>query len=155
MKGNLEILEHLNKVLVNEVIAINQYFLHAKMYKNWGLIKLGDKEYKESIEEMIHADHLVERILFLEGRPKIFGIDKLHIGADVVGIIQRDLELEEKHAAPDLREGIAFAETIGDFITRDMFKTILHDEEDHIDWLETQLELIDRIGLENYQQSMM
>jgi bacterioferritin len=154
MKSDTTVVKHLNKALANELIAINQYFLHSRMYKDWGLGKLGDKEYEESIDEMKHADELIERILFLEGLPNLQNLGKLLIGENTREMLECDLKLEMM-ACPDLKEGIAYCESVGDYVSRDLLGRILDSEEDHIDWLETQLSLIDRIGLENYQQSMI
>ncbi|MGY3926004.1 bacterioferritin [Aeromonas simiae] len=154
MKGDTKIITHLNKALGNELIAINQYFLHARMFDDWGLKRLGHKEYHESIDEMKHADELVKRILFLEGLPNLQDLGKLCIGENVEEMLRCDLELELA-AIPDLKAGIHYAESIQDYISRDLLREILEDEEEHVDWLETQLDLIDRIGLENYQQSQL
>ena len=154
MKADKTVIKHLNKALANEMIAINQYFLHARMYKDWGLKKLGEKEYEESIDEMKHADELIERILFLEGLPNLQNLGKLLIGENTREMLECDLQLEML-ACPDLKAGIAYCESVGDYVSRDLLAGILESEEDHIDWLETQLSLIDRLGLENYQQSMM
>lgn len=154
MKGDKKVIKHLNKVLANELTAINQYFLHARMFKNWGLNKLNDKEFHESLDEMKHADRLIERILFLEGLPNLQELGKLKIGEHTQEVLQCDLALEHE-ALPDLREGVVYSEQVGDFVSRDLFQSILESEEEHVDWLETQLELIDRIGIQNYQQSML
>ncbi len=154
MKGDPKVIEHLNTILYNELTAINQYFLHSRMLKDWGLNKLGDHEYQESIEEMQHADKLIGRILFLEGLPNLQDLGKLLIGENVREILECDLKLEEK-GIPDLREAIAYADSIRDYVSRDLFQTILTEEEEHVDHLETQLGLIDRLGLENYQQSQI
>ncbi|MBL0445157.1 bacterioferritin [Aeromonas veronii] len=154
MKGDPKIIAHLNKVLANELIAINQYFLHARIYDDWGLKALGHKEYHESIDEMKHADELVKRVLFLEGLPNLQDLGKLRIGETVEEMLRCDLSLE-MDAIPDLKVAIAYAESVQDYISRDLFQEILEDEEEHVDWLETQLDLIDRIGLENYQQSQL
>ncbi len=154
MKGDPKIIEHLNRTLYNELTAINQYFLHARMLKDWGLVKLGEKEYEESMDEMKHADELIERILFLEGLPNLQDLGKLLIGENVREILECDLKLEQR-AIPDLRDAVEYAESVRDYVSRDLFHVILKDEEEHVDYLETQLELIDRIGLENYQQSQM
>lgn len=154
MKGDPKIIAHLNKVLANELIAINQYFLHARIYDDWGLKALGHKEYHESIDEMKHADELVKRVLFLEGLPNLQDLGKLRIGETVEEMLRCDLSLE-MDAIPDLRVAIAYTESVQDYISRDLFQEILEDEEEHVDWLETQLDLIDRIGLENYQQSQL
>ena len=154
MKGDAKVIEFLNKVLYNELTAINQYFLHYRMLKDWGYAELAAHEYKESIEEMKHADHLIERILFLDGLPNLQRLGKLRIGENAIESMQGDLDLE-LDAVKDLREGIAYSEGIADYISRDLFKNILHDEEEHIDWLETQFSLIKDIGAERYMQSKM
>ncbi|MGL4249164.1 MAG: bacterioferritin [Aeromonas sp.] len=154
MKGDPKVIVHLNKVLANELIAINQYFLHARIYDDWGLKALGHKEYHESIDEMKHADELVKRILFLEGLPNLQDLGKLRIGETVEEMLRCDLALE-MDAIPDLKMAIAYTESVQDYISRDLFQDILEDEEEHVDWLETQLDLIDRLGLENYQQSQL
>ncbi|WP_417518405.1 bacterioferritin [Minwuia sp.] len=152
MKGNPDIIAHLNRILFNELTAINQYFLHSRMLKDWGLKRLSEHEYHESIDEMKHADQLIERILFLEGLPNLQDLGKLRIGQDTKEILECDLAMEMQ-AHPDLKEAIAAAEAAGDYVSRELFESILESEEEHIDWLETQLGLIEKVGIANYQQS--
>ncbi|NID16306.1 bacterioferritin [Luteibacter yeojuensis] len=152
MKGDAKVIEYLNKVLYNELAAINQYFLHYRMFKDWGYNELAKHEYEESIEEMKHADKLIERILFLDGLPNLQHLGKLRIGENVVEALQGDLDLELL-ATKNLREAIAYSEGIHDFVSRDLFKFILGQEEEHIDWLETQFSLISDIGPERYMLS--
>lgn len=151
MKGDATVIEHLNRVLKNELTAINQYFLHSRIYKDWGMTKLAEHEHAESIDEMKHADILIERTLFLEGLPNMQNLGKLRIGEHVGEMLQGDLELE-LDAIPDLKAGIAYCEKIKDYVSRDLFDAILESEEEHVDWLETQLGLIEKMGVENYIQ---
>ena len=154
MKGDTKVIEYLNRALTNELTAINQYFLHARMFKNWGLKKLDEHEYKESVDEMKHADKLIERILFLEGLPNLQQLNKLLIGENVAEALKCDLQLEQL-ARPVLQEAIAHCESCSDYVSRELLEAILDGEEDHIDWFEIQLGLIDKVGLQNYLRSQM
>jgi len=154
MKGDSKVIKYLNKALKNELVAINQYFLHARMFENWGLNELNEKEYEESIDEMKHADALIKRILFLEGLPNLQDIGKIQVGENTEEIIRCDLAVELE-AVPVLREAIEYCEQAKDYVSRELFEDILAGEEEHVDWLETQLELIEKVGLQNYQQSKM
>jgi len=151
MKGDPKVIEFLNKALKNELTAINQYFLHSRMLNDWGVTKLGKKEYEESIEEMNHADWLIERILFLNGLPNLQDLGKLMIGEDVSEILECDLKIEEL-AIPLLRDAMEYCESVRDYGSRDLFGKILQNEEEHVDFLETQFDLIERVGLQNYIQ---
>jgi len=152
MKGDTTVIQHLNKTLKNELTAINQYFLHSRMLKDWGLHRLGDYEYGESIDEMKHADVLIERILFLDGLPNLQDLGKLRIGENVQELLEADLALE-MDAIPDLREAIEYCESVKDYVSREIFERILESEEEHVDFLETQLDLIEKLGEKNYLQS--
>lgn len=154
MKGDAKAIEYLNKALKNELTSINQYFLHARMLNHWGFGKLGQHEYDESIDEMKHADQLVQRILHLEGLPNLQDLGKLYIGESVEEIFRGDLKLEHL-AHPLYREAIGYCESCSDYVTRDLLAAILASEEEHIGWLETQLGLIERLGLPNYLQTQL
>lgn len=154
MNGDPGVIRNLNAVLTNELTAINQYFLHARMFRHWGLRALGEYEYRESVDEMKHADSLIARILFLDGLPNLQDLHKLRIGENVEEALALDLALE-REAHPVLKSAIAHAESVGDYVSRELFETILGSEEEHIDWLETQIELIRQLGVQNYLQSAM
>jgi bacterioferritin len=149
MLRDLRVIEHLNTQLTNELTAINQYFLHARTLQHWGVTKLGKHEYAESIEEMKHADELIKRILFLDGLPNVQRLNPIRVGEDVAQILKADRAIEEK-ALDDLREGIAYCESVRDFVSRDLLLKILENEEEHIDFLDRQDDLIRQIGIERY-----
>lgn len=151
MKGDKKVIQILNAVLKNELTAINQYFLHSRMLKDWGIAKLAEYEYEESIDEMKHADRLIERILFLDGLPNLQDLGRLMIGENVKEILECDLKLEHQ-AIPTLRDGIAHCEKVNDYMSRHLLREILGSEEEHVDFLETQFDMIERMGLENYIQ---
>ncbi len=154
MKGSQAVIDALNSVLTKELTAINQYFLHARMLQNWGLDKLGRLEYKASIDEMKHADEIIKRILFLEGLPNLQKLDRIRIGQTVQEVMEADLEVENE-AVPHLKKCIKLAESDSDYVTRDLFLHILESEEEHVDWLETQLGLVKQVGIQNYIQSQI
>ena len=154
MKGDPNIIKLLNSQLTNELTAINQYFLHARMYRHWGFEKLGKKEYDESIEEMKHADKLIDRILMLDGLPNLQVLHKLMIGESTPEMIKADLKLEQM-SQQNLKDAITACETSADYVSRDVLREILDDTEEHIEWAETQLDLIDKVGLQNYLQTQM
>lgn len=154
MKGDSHIIKLLNAQLTNELSAINQYFLHARMYKHWGLEKIAKKEYEESIGEMKHADKLIDRILMLDGLPNLQALHKLMIGENTQKMLSCDLKLEMA-AHKTVKEGISACEAAGDYVSRELFQHILDDTEEHIDWLETQLDLIEKVGIQNYLQAQM
>lgn len=154
MQGDKKVIQHLNKILTAELTAINQYFLHARMFKNWGLMRLNEQEYHASIDEMKFADKLIERVLFLEGLPNLQQLGKLYIGEHPREMLECDLKLQQQ-MLPLLREGIAYCESVGDYVSREVLEDILEEEEERLDWLETQFTLIEQVGLENYLQAQM
>jgi len=154
VKGDSNVIKFLNTCLENELVSINQYFLHARMFKNWGLERLDKIEYKKSIKDMKQADKIIERVLFLEGIPNLQKLGKLFIGENTEEMLQCDLKLQEL-SLKDLRDAIVYCESVSDFVTRDMLAEILEYEEEHADWIETQLDLIKKISIENFMQSMM
>jgi bacterioferritin len=154
MKGDKEVIKWLNTCLENELVSINQYFLHARMFKNWGFNALDKKEYKKSIKDMKQADKIIERVLFLEGLPNLQKLGRLRVGENPIEMLNCDAALQ-KEALNNLKDAIACCETASDFVTRDMLAEILEYEEEHLDWIETQLSLIDNVSIENYLQSMM
>lgn len=151
---DIKVIHELNRILKNELTAINQYFLHSRMLKNFGLNRLSGSEHEQSIDEMKHADTLIERIIMLEGLPNLQDLGKLRIGEDPLEMLKCDLALEEE-AIPDLREAIGFCESVSDYVSREILERILESEEDHVDWLETQLDLVNRIGINNYLEQQM
>ena len=154
MQGNDKVIAHLNKILYNELRAINQYFLHSRMLSDWGLDKFAEYEYSESMDEMQHADKLIQRILFLEGLPNLQDLGALYIAEEPVEVLSNDLKLEHE-AIPDLKEAIKHCESVKDFVSRDLLQKILESEEQHVDHLETQLALVDKVGKENFLQSQI
>jgi len=154
MQGNDKVIAHLNKILYNELRAINQYFLHSRMLSDWGLDKFAEYEYSESMDEMQHADKLIQRILFLEGLPNLQDLGTLYIAEEPVEVLSNDLKLEHE-AIPDLKEAIKHCESVKDFVSRDLLQKILESEEEHVDHLETQLALVDKVGKENFLQSQI
>jgi len=154
MQGNNKVIDHLNKILYNELRAINQYFLHSRMLSDWGLNKFADYEYGESMDEMKHADKLIQRILFLEGLPNLQDLGKIYIAEDPIEVLHNDLKLENE-AIPDLKVAILHCEDANDFVSRDLLKDILESEEEHVDHLETQIALLSKVGTENFLQTQI
>ncbi|MEW6098748.1 MAG: bacterioferritin [Pseudomonadota bacterium] len=154
MKGDPKVIEYLNAQLKNELTAINQYFLHYRLLEHWGFGKLAKKEYEESLGEMKHADRLMDRILMLDGLPNLQDLGKLLVGEDLVEVLKCDLQMEQS-AQATLKEGIAYCESVRDYVSRELLEDILQDTEEHIDFLETQLGLVDQVGVQNYLQSQM
>jgi len=154
MKGDTQVIKYLNAVLKNELTAINQYFLHSRMMKDWGLHRLAHKEYEESIDEMKHADKLIERVIFLEGLPNLQELGKLYIGENVKEVLECDLRAEME-GLPTLKEAIVYCESVKDFVSRELFEDILEDEEGHVDWIETQLDMIKKMGVEIYMNAQV
>lgn len=154
MKGDAKVIKILNAQLTNELSAINQYYLHSRMYKNWGLDKIAKKEYEESVGEMKHADKLIDRILMLDGLPNLQALHKLMIGEHTAEMLECDLKLEFA-SQKTVKEGILICETLHDFVSRELFEEILKDTEEHIDWLQTQISLLGKVGIQNYLQSQM
>jgi len=154
MRGDPEVIRHLNAVLTNELTSINQYFLHSRMFRHWGFARLADHEYHESVDEMKHADKLIARILFLEGLPNLQDLHKLLVGENAQEALECDLKLEMV-AHPALKAAIAHCESVGDYVSRELFEDILESEEEHIDFLETELELVGKVGLQNWLQTQI
>lgn len=154
MKGNRDVINHLNQALYHHLTAINQYFLHSRMFNDWGIEKLGSAEYKESIRQMKHADKVIERILFLEGLPNLQHLGKLYIGQHTLEVLQCDSR-KVKENIEAINTGIQCAESLQDYVTRDLLKNILESEEEYLDWADTQVDLIEKVSIENYIQQNM